>query len=108
MEEEFEDDSEGAGKKKRGRKRTTTAEAKAKKGGKVPTLKIKLGKRKKDTSVSLVRLLVSVDNVSKNFSIHSGPSDCLRQVLFLTIISRVFDCCRIFYTIIELYFGYNL
>lgn len=54
-EEEFEDDSEGTGKKKRGRKRTTTAEAKAKKGGKVPTLKIKLGKRKKDTSVSLVR-----------------------------------------------------
>ncbi|KAK4311657.1 hypothetical protein Pmani_016856 [Petrolisthes manimaculis] len=49
-EEEFEEDSEGTGKKKRGRKRTTTAEAKAKKGGKVPTLKIKLGKRKKDTS----------------------------------------------------------
>lgn len=55
VEEEFEDDSEGTSKKKRGRKRTTTAEAKAKKGGKVPTLKIKLGKRKKDTSVSLVR-----------------------------------------------------
>ncbi|XP_071548739.1 chromodomain-helicase-DNA-binding protein Mi-2 homolog [Panulirus ornatus] len=50
VEEEFDDDSEGAGKKKRGRKRTVTGESKAKKGGKVPTLKIKLGKRKKDTS----------------------------------------------------------
>ncbi|XP_045626390.2 chromodomain-helicase-DNA-binding protein Mi-2 homolog isoform X5 [Procambarus clarkii] len=54
-EEEFDDDSEGAGKKKRGRKRTATGDSKTKKGGKVPTLKIKLGKRKKDTSVSLVQ-----------------------------------------------------
>ncbi|XP_069984157.1 chromodomain-helicase-DNA-binding protein Mi-2 homolog isoform X8 [Penaeus vannamei] len=50
VEEDFDDDSEGVGKKKRGRKRTATAEGKNKKGGKVPTLKIKLGKRKKDTS----------------------------------------------------------
>ncbi|XP_068214865.1 chromodomain-helicase-DNA-binding protein Mi-2 homolog isoform X13 [Palaemon carinicauda] len=52
--EEYEDDDDSSSKKKRGRKRTTTAESKSKKGSKVPTLKIKIGKRKKDTSVSLV------------------------------------------------------
>lgn len=64
VEEDFDDDSEGVGKKKRGRKRTATAEGKNKKGGKVPTLKIKLGKRKKDTSVSLVRWSTLVNNCS--------------------------------------------
>lgn len=57
-EEEFDEDSEDVNKKKRGRKRVSTGDSKSKKsGGKVPTLKIKLGKRKKDTSVSLVRLV---------------------------------------------------
>ena len=51
-EEEEEEDSDAGGKKKgRGRKRGSD---KAGKKGKVPTLKIKLGKRKKDSSVSVV------------------------------------------------------
>ncbi|CAL4064418.1 unnamed protein product, partial [Meganyctiphanes norvegica] len=38
------------GKKKRGRKRSINIEKGPKKGAKVPTIKIKLGKRKKETS----------------------------------------------------------
>lgn len=84
-EEEFDDDSEGLGKKKRGRKRTTTAESKAKKGGKVPTLKIKLGKRKKDTSVSLVRLLVSVTRFNTDLYIVDLQMDLLISLEPVTI-----------------------
>ena len=57
MEEEDEedfDDEEEVSKKKRGRKRGGSAPEKGKKG-KVPTLKIKLGKRKKDSSVCGVK-----------------------------------------------------
>lgn len=81
VEEDFDDDSEGVGKKKRGRKRTATAEGKNKKGGKVPTLKIKLGKRKKDTSVSLVRWSILVNNCSFEETLVPGSLDLIFQVL---------------------------
>jgi chromodomain-helicase-DNA-binding protein 4 len=79
-EEEEQDDederSDDKGRKKRGRKKTSSKKA----GGKVPTLKIKIGKRKRGSSVSLVNtvnlqtllwvpLIVSSELVTSRLSI---------------------------------------